>query len=191
MEFLKKMGEYKNIMTYGEDRTSTEIFTSFKLTKNIRFKNERELRAMIKKLDKLKNEKFNRVLIPNFDYSIKIDKSRTYASDDDALDHFLIYNVDFIKGYPVGTVTEPFASIVKEDIVERDSDWTFSDYHMTNFIVEAQTDKLYAVDFQSYSYIPDKNLRWETWNNCQNTHKKIFQGIVNNKWQKPSILYTH
>lgn len=176
MEFLKKM-EYENIMTYGEDRITTEIFTSFKLIKSIRFKCERELKEMIIKLDKLKKEKFNRVLIPNFDYNVK--------------DEVLIYNVDFIKGYPLGTATEPFASIVKEDIVERDSDWTFSDYHMTNFIVEAQTDKLYAVDFQSYSYIPDKNLRWEIWNNCQNTHKKIFQGIVSNKWQKPSVLYTH
>ena len=176
MEFLKKM-EYVNIMTYGEDRKETTLRTSFKLTKKIRFKDDETKYFMVDKLNRLKNENFNRVLIPNFDYIIQ--------------DNFLIYEVDFIKGYPLGTATEPFASIVKEDIVERDSDWTFSDYHMTNFIVEAQTDKLYAVDFQSYSYIPDKNLRWEIWNNCQNTHKKIFQGIVSNKWQKPSVLYTH
>ena len=105
--------------------------------------------------------------------------------------NFLIYNVDYIKGYPLGTATEPFMSIVKEDVVERDSDWTFSDYHMTNFIVEAQTDKLYAVDFQSFSYIPDKNLRREIWNNCQQTHQQIFKGISNNKWVSPKINYTH
>ena len=176
MEFLKKM-EYVNIMTYGEVRKETTLRTSFKLTKKIRFKDDETKYFMVDKLNRLKNENFNRVLIPNFDYTIQ--------------DNFLIYEVDFIKGYPLGTATEPFASIVKEDIVERDSDWTFSDYHMTNFIVEAQTDKLYAVDFQSYSYIPDKNLRWEIWNNCQNTHKKIFQGLNNNEWITPSILYTH
>ena len=169
--------EYRNIMTYGIDRTKTVINTSFKLIKNIRFNNDREIQEMIHKLDLLKTEKFNRVLIPDFNYSIR--------------DNFLIYNVDYIKGYPLGTATEPFMSIVKEDVVERDSDWTFSDYHMTNFIVEAQTDKLYAVDFQSFSYIPDKNLRREIWNNCQQTHQQIFKGISNNKWVSPKINYTH
>tara|TARA_Y100000992_G_scaffold77353_1_gene48974 strand:+ start:5364 stop:5876 length:513 start_codon:yes stop_codon:yes gene_type:complete len=169
--------EYVNVMTYGENRKETTLRTSFVLTKKIRFKNDDELKYMVDKLDRLKNENFNRVLLPNFKYHVR--------------DNFLIYEVDFIKGYPVGTCTQPFSQIVIEDVIERDSDWTFTDYHMTNFIVETKTNKLYAVDFQSYGFIPNKDLRREIWYNCQNTHKKIFQGLSNNEWIKPSIDYTH
>ena len=77
-ECSQKM-EYRNIMTYGIDRTKSVINTSFKLIKNIRFNNDREMQEMIHKLDLLKTEKFNRVLIPDFNYSIR--------------DNFLIYNV--------------------------------------------------------------------------------------------------
>ena len=176
MESLKKM-EYVNIMTYGDDRKETTLRTSFKLTKKIRFKDDESKYFMVDKLNRLKNENFNRVLIPNFDYSIQ--------------DNFLTYEVDFIKGYSVGTVTEPFSKIVYEDVVEKNSDWTFTDYHTTNFIVEAQTNKLYAVDFQSYGFIPSSDLRKKIWRNCQNTHKELFQGLSNNEWITPSILYTH
>ena len=62
MESLKKM-EYVNIMTYGEDRKETTLRTSFKLTKKIRFKDDETKYFMVDKLNRLKNENFNRVLI--------------------------------------------------------------------------------------------------------------------------------
>ena len=165
-------------MSYGVKRTTTLIHTSFYLTKKITFNNRIELDAMIEKLDRLKTENFNRVLIPDYKYE-RID------------DNVLIYEVEFIKGFPVGTAVEPYKSMVYQDVLERESDWTFSDYHLTNFIVETTTDKLYAVDFQSYSYLPDRSVRKNMWHDSQQTHRKIFEGIMNNKWIKPKINYPH
>jgi len=169
---------YASMMSQGEGREELYLNTSFTLNKRISFKSNDDLLVMVDKLERLKKENFNRVLIPKFKYHIESD-------------NVLSYDVDFIKGYPVGTSVAPFSGYVYEDVLSRESEWTFTDYHMTNFILEVRTEKIYAVDFQSYSYIPDRNLRNRIWENCQKTHRTIFGAISNGTWISPAIDYDH
>ena len=125
------------------------VKASFKLIKTIHCDTSENVNEMVDKLDRLKNENFNRVLIPNFEYEVK--------------NNDVIYTVDFIKGYGMGTLVPKYANIVYEDVVKRRSEWTFMDLHTVNFIVEYSTEKIYAIDFQSYTKVPDKSDRQLYW----------------------------
>ena len=125
------------------------VKASFKLIKTIHCDTSENVNEMVDKLDRLKNENFNRVLIPNFEYEVK--------------NNDVIYTVDFIKGYGMGTLVPKYANIVYEDVVKRRSEWTFMDLHTVNFIVEYSTEKIYAIDFQSYTKVPDKSDRQLNW----------------------------
>ena len=125
------------------------VKASFKLIKTIHCDTSENVNEMVDKLDRLKNENFNRVLIPNFEYEVK--------------NNDVIYTVDFIKGYGMGTLVPKYANIVYEDVVKRKSEWTFMDLHTVNFIVEYSTEKIYAIDFQSYTKVPDKSDRQLYW----------------------------
>ena len=126
------------------------VKASFKLIKTIHCDTSENVYEMVDKLDRLKNENFNRVLIPNFEYEVK--------------NNDVIYTVDFIKGYGMGTLVPKYANIVYEDVVKRKSEWTFMDLHTVNFIVEYSTEKIYAIDFQSYTKVPsqsDRQINWD------------------------------
>tara|TARA_B100000282_G_scaffold267074_1_gene219138 strand:+ start:45 stop:530 length:486 start_codon:yes stop_codon:yes gene_type:complete len=126
------------------------VKASFKLIKTIHCDTSENVNEMVDKLDRLKNENFNRVLIPNFEYEVK--------------NNDVIYTVDFIKGYGMGTLVPKYANIVYEDVVKRRSEWTFMDLHTVNFIVEYSTEKIYAIDFQSYTKVPsqsDRQINWD------------------------------
>tara|TARA_B100000401_G_C52569232_1_gene607119 strand:- start:165 stop:650 length:486 start_codon:yes stop_codon:yes gene_type:complete len=126
------------------------VKASFKLIKTIHCDTSENVNEMVDKLDRLKNENFNRVLIPNFEYEVK--------------NNDVIYTVDFIKGYGMGTLVPKYANIVYEDVVKRKSEWTFMDLHTVNFIVEYSTEKIYAIDFQSYTKVPsqsDRQINWD------------------------------
>ena len=139
------------------------VKASFKLTKTIYCKRPKYLKEMVNKLDRLKNENFNRVLIPDFSYEVNEDS--------------VTYDVDFIKGYPVGTLISKYADIVYEDVVKRTSDWTFMDLHSVNFIVEYSTDNIYAIDFQSYTYIPNHEERISRWNSCKDHDARLVHNL--------------
>ena len=126
------------------------VKASFKLIKTIHCDTSENVNEMVDKLDRLKNENFNRVLIPNFEYEVK--------------NNDVIYTVDYIKGYGMGTLVPKYANIVYEDVVKRRSEWTFMDLHTVNFIVEYSTEKIYAIDFQSYTKVPsqsDRQINWD------------------------------
>lgn len=150
----------------------SELKSTFTLVKQFNCSTKDDLDLMIDKLERLKNENFNRVHIPDFEFNVDGNN--------------ITYNTTFIKGWGIGTLIPKFAKIISEDIVWRDSDWTFDDYGMSNFIVEYKTDKIYAVDFQSYNYIPDRNYRETRWNKFRNFQSKIFKDMFNGEWINPA-----
>ena len=143
---LKPSVHYSAIAGNGDS-----VPTTFTLTKKTECKTTKQFDAIIEKLDRLKKENFNRVLIPEFNYSIE--------------DNNIIQNIQFIKGYSVATFHPEYSYILYEDIVQRKSDWTFIDYSFMNFIVDKYTHKIYALDFLSFKYCPsidDRQKLWET-----------------------------
>ena len=139
---------YKTIILKN-DRSSFHASASFDLKKVIKFSNLNERDLFIEKLQRLQGENFNRVHIPNF----------TFTYDDDTVTQY----VQFIKGTPFGTITHPYNQIVYQDVVLKNSDWTFLDYNTQNFIVESDTNKIYAIDFQSYAMLKDVKERKKIW----------------------------
>lgn len=132
------------------DDTSSDAFEveiEFTLLKTVDCKNNKLKNIYINKLNRLKNENFNRVKIPKFTYSV------------DGTTVFCI--IDFIKGEYINTLEQQ--QIIYEDIVCRKSDWTFVDYHNANFIIEEGTETIYSVDFQSYRFHPNLEKRKKTW----------------------------
>ena len=67
------MKKYRTTVRYGEDENRYEaaiLEASFHLSKTIHCKKEEYRDHMIEKLERLKNEDFNRVLIPEFTYTV-------------------------------------------------------------------------------------------------------------------------
>ncbi len=143
-------------MTYRRDLSSeiqigeekTRVTGYYHLDKTIVCDSDEIARGVIEKLDRLQKEDFNRVRIPKFDYY--------------AMDNAVRYRVEFIKGWPLGTVSRNASHIIYQDVVNRESDWTFDDYSMGNFVVEP-SGQVWAVDFTSYRYMPDREERNEKW----------------------------
>lgn len=134
----------------GVTEKQTEVKIDFNLSKTIWFKNNDDRDHSISLLKKLKEDSFGLILIPDFSFS----KGNCVIEMD----------VEFIKGFTIGTLIPKYREVVKKELVDRDSDWTFGDYHTPNFIVEDRTEKIYAVDLQSYGYFPDRNHRNHLWN---------------------------
>lgn len=158
----------------NEKFVSSHVNTSFNLTKIIHCHSDVVLKQVKEKLDRLAEENFNRVRIPEFSYEIVDDKT-------------ISYNVRFIKGVGIGTAIPYLQKIVKEDVLERKSDWTFSDYHTGNFLMDCDTGDLYAVDFLSYCYAPDRKWRKERWDLSLYRDREIWDKMMggwnySNKW---------
>ena len=100
------------------------------------------------RLTRLKSEDFGRVKVPLFDFEIR--------------DNILTIEVEYIKGYAIGTCSI-FRKTILEDVVQRDSEWTFDDYHFTNFVITMEGDCVYAVDLLSYRHFPSKAARHSLW----------------------------
>ena len=159
------MGYNSNLQIDYSNTYSSQI--SFKLSKSIYCKTSKIKDLMVDKLERLKEENFNRVLIPDFKYEVCNDTVN--------------YNVDFIKGSAVGTLVPKYASIVYEDVVKRKSDWTFFDLSTINFIVEFNTENIYAVDFQSYAYIPNHDHRESQWHSSIKSDSEKINSLLNIK----------
>ena len=137
-------------LTDIRDDTSSNVFSAeieFTLLKTVDCKNIKLKNIYINKLNRLKKENFNRVKIPKFTYSV--DNTTVFCI------------IDFIKGEYINTSQQH--QIVYEDIVCRESDWTFVDYHNANFIIEEGTETIYSVDFQSYRFHPNLEKRKKSW----------------------------
>ena len=50
------------------------------------------------------------------------------------------------------------------------------DLHTVNFIVDYHTEKIYAVDFQSYTKIPNQKDRQKCWDICRKTDMDFLKG---------------
>lgn len=150
--------------TYVIDRVQTfSAPIKFKLTKTIECRSLEQRNILVEKLERLKTENFNRIRLPKFDFTVS--------------ENTVVQNMQFIKGQPFGTLISPHQEIVYEDIVLKDSDWTFLDYNTLNFPVERKIDKIYAIDFQSYSYCPDIDERKKLWALRSELHKEILSQI--------------
>lgn len=132
----------------NSDILATE--TGLELTKRVNCYTSEGRDLVIDKLERLKTENFNRVLVPPFQYSTN--------------QYEVTYTVNYIKGYVMGTLIPKFANIVYEDVVQKKSDWTFFDYSTINFIVEVATENIYAIDLLSYTNVPNHDDRQSKWN---------------------------
>ena len=140
------------------------VHTSFELNKIIHCTTDTLLHVK-EKLDRLAEENFNRVFIPEYSYEVLDEKT-------------ISCNVKFIKGLGIGTMVPHLQKIIREDVLERDSDWTFSDYHTGNFLMELETGNLYAIDFLSYCYAPDRKWRKYRWDLALNRDKVIWDKLT-------------
>jgi len=143
---------------------SLDLDISFQFTKVIDCKTDEYAEMMVEKLDRLKGEKFDKILIPKFEYSLN--------------GTVLTQKVEYIKGRKCGMTVKKYRDKIYKDLIERDNDWTFCDYNFDNFIVIEKEDKIYAIDFQSYNYMPSKDKRLELWREDLETNNLVLEYIT-------------
>ena len=161
------MKKYRTCVRYGKDENRYEaaiLQASFRLSKTIHCKKEEYRDHMVEKLERLKNEDFNRVLVPEFTYTV------------DGND--VTYDVQYVKGYGVGTLIPEYAQIIKEDVLNRPNPWTFTDFNSSNFIIELHTNKIFTIDFQSYCYCPNTEERESIWEKYITREKRRRQKFI-------------
>ena len=121
------------------DNMRTRI-TTYTITKVIEFENEDVAEHRERMLDILRVATFKHILIPEFEYSRN-------GSE-------LTIVTEYIKGwYCVDK------QLIWEDVVRRESEYTFDDPHPSNFITCKRELKTYAVDLDSFTYSPDFGAR--------------------------------
>ena len=146
---------YQTSIRDDNSNDSFEADIEFILLKRVNCKNNKLKEIYINKLNRLKEENFNRIKIPNFTYSVD--------------NNIVSCSIDFIKGLYVSTSEQ--RTLIYQDVVCRDSDWTFSDYRDANFIIQEGTGDIFAIDFQSYLFYPQKEIRKVSWfNHIESLH---------------------
>ena len=128
--------------------TSHRIRTDFKILKTINCKSLEAVELIVHNLEHLKKAKFPTVKVPQFSYEVS--------------DLVITQTCEFIKGCTLACHPCKEKVIMKE-IVQREDDYTFSDYHHSNYIIK--DNDLYAVDLSSYGYLPDQFYRNHLWIN--------------------------
>lgn len=126
------------------------ISTKFTIIKEVKCKDIKAVDLVVHNLEKLKKAKFKTIKIPQFSYEVS--------------DLIITETCEFIKGSFLSKKQEP---VILNELVLNNDDYTFGDYHYTNFIIKDKTRNIYAVDFSSYGYIPDRYLRNSCWVNRQ------------------------
>ena len=137
---------------------------SFRLTKIIDCKTKDYANKICDKLHRLKNAKFNNILIPKFDYSLE--------------GVILTQEIEYIKGRKCGMTVKKYRDKIYKDLVEGDSDWTFDDFNFNNFIVVERLNKIYAIDFQSFNFLPSKEERKKLWDYNVRMNDTIYEYIT-------------
>ena len=117
------------------------------LKKEMVFSTVSQLEKVVKNLERLKTEKFNNLVVPDFTYQ--------------TLDHILTIEMDYIKGAMIQSIHH--YNILYDELVERDSDYSWTDYTPDNFIV--LNDRIYLIDLDAYGYIKyeDRKRKWESY----------------------------
>lgn len=124
------------------DNHSTRI-TELTITKTILVANTGPL---VDNLKQLSSEDFGVVKIPKFDFSYT--------------DTELTIESEYIKGiYP----QIYHMDIIKKQLVDRESEWSFSDYTYTNFKIHRFTEDIYAVDLDDFCKvgIQQREASWQ------------------------------
>jgi len=152
---------YQTSIRDDDSTDSFEADVTFTLCKKVECKNDKLKNIYVNKLNQLKKAIFNRIKIPDFTYSVD--------------NTTVLYSTDFIKGSYVYTPAQ--RTLIYEDIVCHDSDWTFSDYRDTNFVVQEGTGDIFSVDCQSYRFYPDREKRKVAW----------FNHIESLRWLKQNL----
>lgn len=120
-------------------------YGSFTLKKEMVFSSVKKLDKVVNNLNKLKNEKFYNVIIPDFTIEVN--------------DHILQVEMEYVKGDYMQSIHH--YNIVYDELVARDSDWSWTDYAPRNFIV--RDDRIHVIDLDSYGYIKfeDRQRKWD------------------------------
>ena len=114
------------------------------ICKTITYQRKEQLRRVVLAMHKLKSENFSSIKIPLFDFSTEGMMLRYYAQ--------------YVKGIPISKWE---LMTLYDELVERDSDFSFTDYSFGNFI--KNDDGIWAVDLNSYSETP-MTIRKDLWN---------------------------
>ena len=156
---------YSTKIQPGIDEEEYHAKVVFRFIKDFTFDGEAHRDMFVEKLERLKKENFGMINIPKFTYEL-IDDLK------------LRQEIEYIKGFPIGICKQPYMSVVFKEIILRANPWTFSDLNAMNFIVEKTTEKIYAVDLQSYCYWPDMLERLENWKSWSKKQLKMFTNIT-------------
>ena len=114
------------------------------ICKTITYQRKEQLRRVVLAMHKLKSENFSSIKIPLFDFETDGMMLRYYAQ--------------YVKGIPISKWE---LMTLYDELVERDSDFSFTDYSFGNFI--KNDDGIWAVDLNSYSETP-MTMRKDLWN---------------------------
>ena len=114
------------------------------ICKTITYQRKEQLRRVVLAMHKLKSENFSSIKIPLFDFSTEGMMLRYYAQ--------------YVKGIPISKWE---LMTLYDELVERDGDFSFTDYSFGNFI--KNDDGIWAVDLNSYSETP-VTIRRDLWN---------------------------
>lgn len=140
----------ENIRNRNPLHPLSHVFVDCKLTitKEITCDSKKHVDLVVDNLEKLKKDKFERIKVPQFFYEVS---GLTITE-----------TCEFIKGH---FLTPKYERIVLNELVKRENDYTFADYHYRNFIVKNRD--IYSIDLSSYCYIPDRYERNYSWVNRQ------------------------
>lgn len=106
---------------------------SFMLVKTITYEREEQYQRVIDALDNLTRENFSSIKVPSF----------AFCAENKSIQ----YQVQYIKGGSIISRGEWFT--LYDELVERDSEYSFTDYKRENFI--KYHGNIYAVDLNSYN----------------------------------------
>ena len=120
-------------------------FSVLTIKKEMVFSNVSFLDKVVSNLKKLQEEKFYNVVVPDFSYNVN--------------DHILSIEMDYVKGDFIRSIHH--YNVVYDELIERKSDYSWTDYSPQNFIVK--DDRIYVIDLDSYGFIQyeDRKRKWE------------------------------
>ena len=130
------------------------VSVKFTITKDITCDSKKHVDLVVDNLEKLKKDKFERIKVPQFFYKVS---GLTITE-----------TCEFIKGH---FLTPKYEPIILKELVKRENDYTFGDYHYRNFIV--RKNNIYSIDLSSYGYIPDRFTRNHSWVNRRTYQKEL------------------
>ena len=131
----------------GDDNPVYSTTSNYFLTKTITYTDEVRFRRDAENLERLKEAKFDIIKIPQYSF--------------EASNNVIQYTCQYLKGYPTKQ-----SDMIKlyDDLVLRESEYTFADFNIMNFITvnHPQLSGVYAIDLNSYRKV-SMDLRIFLW----------------------------